>query len=215
MARRSIASALNKIRNERLGQATAADQYEVEDENDRIYEVLSDEEYQKRNKARKIHQFVEGADSNDDEDEEYDFYDYDKPAHNSTSSHKKIGKMKPLVQHFVEMARKGGEAKQSHTEKDFDIKKYYALEMELDDEDVGIGRKNCPENDLVAHKIAKSLNSFKHTQNITTTEHDISLYSDNASQSSISRNVYTKNNQKYTHQVLTHLFRQTIGQMII
>lgn len=87
--------------------------------------------------------------------------------------------------------------------------------MELDDEDVGIGRKNCPENDLVAHKIAKSLNSFKHTQNITTTEHDISLYSDNASQSSISRNVYTKNNQKYTHQVLTHLFRQTIGQMII
>lgn len=29
MARRSIASALNKIRNERLGQATAADQYEV------------------------------------------------------------------------------------------------------------------------------------------------------------------------------------------
>lgn len=74
-----ISSALGKIRKQRTGVSNALQEYEVcvrhykryiyyscfhkqvENENDKIYEVISEEEYEKRNNKRALDDFIEGG----------------------------------------------------------------------------------------------------------------------------------------------------------
>uniref|UniRef100_A0A3B0MYF5 WD domain, G-beta repeat/DNA polymerase alpha subunit p180 N terminal, putative n=1 Tax=Theileria annulata TaxID=5874 RepID=A0A3B0MYF5_THEAN len=55
-----IESALSKLRNQREGKGNLIDEYQVEDENDQIYEIITEEEFNERNRKRKLEDFIEG-----------------------------------------------------------------------------------------------------------------------------------------------------------
>ncbi|EKX72573.1 DNA polymerase alpha catalytic subunit, putative [Theileria equi strain WA] len=101
----SVSSALSKIRNQRTGKTSALDEYEVEDENDRIYEVITEEEYNERNRKRRLDDFIEGGGFSEDEmDDDLDDIEDQVERTSRRGSQKPHPSGKSIQQHFVEMA---------------------------------------------------------------------------------------------------------------
>ncbi|KAK2195172.1 DNA polymerase alpha catalytic subunit [Babesia duncani] len=105
----AVSSALSKIRNQRTGVTNALDEYEARDENEEIYEFVSQEEYEKQNLKRNLDDFIEGGVYIDDDDE-FDYMDneLDDPSdlhHHRNPSIVHTKGEKSIQQHFVEIAQ--------------------------------------------------------------------------------------------------------------
>ncbi|UKJ89078.2 DNA polymerase [Theileria orientalis] len=135
----AVESALSRLRNEREGKSTILDEYEVEDENDQLYEIITEEEFNERNKKRKLEDFIEGEGYSDEEFDDFED-DLEILEQNVERTQKRSAKMMPgksIPQHFIEMAAQETMTyqppKQQETDKEL-IEKLSKFEDELDND---------------------------------------------------------------------------------
>ncbi|EDO07062.1 DNA polymerase (pol2) family protein [Babesia bovis T2Bo] len=139
----AVSSALSKIRKQREGTTNALDEYEIEDENERIYEVVTAEEYKDRTSKRKLDEFIEGGEIFSDDDYEYDSESADEDTDKRQSKRQlPDGYGKSIEQHFSEIARKESMAykapKEVQTDKQL-MEKLSKFEDDLDNDDMTMG----------------------------------------------------------------------------
>ncbi|ORM40295.1 DNA polymerase alpha catalytic subunit -like protein [Babesia sp. Xinjiang] len=136
----AVSSALSKIRKHREGVANALEEYEIEDENEKIYEVVTAEEYKDRTSKRRLDEFIEGGEIFSDDDYDYESEsgedDHERPA---TKRQLPDGYGKSIEQHFTEIARKESMAyrppKDAQSDKKL-MEKLSRFEDDLDNEDI-------------------------------------------------------------------------------
>ncbi|KAK1939688.1 putative DNA polymerase alpha subunit [Babesia divergens] len=142
----AISNALSKIRKQREGTAKALDEYEVEDENEKIYEVVTAEEYKERTSKRRLDDFIEGGEVFSEDDYEYDS-DSGDDRHEGYAAKRQLpdGYGKSIAQHFTEIARKESMPVSRSKDPEADrklIEKLSKFEDDLDDDDVPMN--TCP-----------------------------------------------------------------------
>ncbi|GIX65594.1 DNA polymerase [Babesia caballi] len=138
----AISNALSKIRKHREGTGNALEDYEIEDENEKIYEVVTAEEYKERTSKRRLNEFIEGGEVFSDDDE--DDYEYDSETGEDAKAPAPAKRQLPegygksIQQHFTEMARKQSMSYKPPKDPEADkklIEKLSKFEDALDNED--------------------------------------------------------------------------------
>ncbi|GFE53910.1 DNA polymerase superfamily protein [Babesia ovis] len=138
----AVSSALSKIRKQREGTTNALEEYEIEDENEKIYEVVTAEEYKDRTSKRKLDEFIEGGEIFSDDDYEYDSEtgedDFERP---NAKRQLPDGYGKSIEQHFTEIARKESMVfrppKDAQSDKKL-MEKLSKFEEDLDNDDIAV-----------------------------------------------------------------------------
>ncbi|EAN30937.2 DNA polymerase (pol2) family protein [Theileria parva strain Muguga] len=135
-----IESALSKLRNQREGKANLIDEYQVEDENDQIYEIITEEEFNERNRKRKLEDFIEGPDYSDDE-EDLELLE-EQVERLGRKASKGVPHGKSIQQHFIEMAAQDSlsyhQPKPTETDKAL-LERLTKFEEELDNDTNDLG----------------------------------------------------------------------------
>ncbi|KAK1441883.1 DNA polymerase alpha catalytic subunit [Babesia gibsoni] len=137
----AVSSALSRIRKQREGKTNALDEYEVQDENEKIYEVVTAEEYKQRSSKRRLDDFIEGGEVFSDDDYLYDSDSGDDDEDPGNKRQLPDGYGKSIQQHFTEIALKESMPLKRSKDPEADrklIEKLSKFEDDLDNDDIPI-----------------------------------------------------------------------------